>query len=608
MRAWIVRLSSMTLCALMVALAMPGSASDDIGALLQEAEAVRSADPAAFADLLVRANRLAGLATPSQQERLAYLNAYSEGFAGRYDAAIAAASTLLTSEDVEMRFRAGAFIVNSYAVTLRFTEGLRQLEDTLDLLPQVLDPSVRQHGLFGAGVLYNQIGQYELGLYYAERLLDEDPPGRTRCFADQLRAEALQHLGRLPSDDALLVRAIDGCTGNGERVVANSIRGTLARKWAAEGKREQAITFLQKYWREVQDSRYPRLIGEINSTLAELLVAHGDLREAERHAREAVAQSSGIGYSLPLVTAHRILYDIAAQRGDDAAALTHYRNYAEADKAYLNDINQRETAYQIVRQETELKTRQIELLESQNQVLQLEQEVSRRGVQNTRLLAALLGVLVVTIGYWAYKIKRVQMSLRRSAETDALTGVLNRRQFTALSEQTLAQCARNGESVALVMFDLDHFKSINDNFGHIAGDWALQRVTETCAPFCRPIDRFGRLGGEEFAILLHGSDLREATRLAEDCRVRISLIDTSPSGHAFRVTASFGVAAVATAGHSLQRLLSQADEALYRAKREHRNSVRVFGDTATDAPQASKRTPLPPGTWPAADTSELGSS
>ncbi|MBB5208452.1 GGDEF domain-containing protein [Chiayiivirga flava] len=590
MRVRWVRLGLTMLCALLLAGPMQGSASDDIEALLQQAESVRSADPAAFADLLHRANAQGDRATPRQREQLTYLNAYAEGFAGRYDAAIEAARGLLDSADVEMRFRAGAFIINSYAVTLRFTEGLRQLEQTLALLPQIADPQLRQHGLVVAGVLYNQIGQYELGLHYADLILAEADaaPGRTLCFADQLRVEALQGLGRLPGDDALMEHAIERCAAEGELVVATSVRATLARKWAAQGKREQAITYLQKHLPDVRATRYPRVIGEVNSLLGELLFAHGDLIQAERHARAAVAQSAGMGYSLPLVAAYRTLYEVADRRGDPVAALNHYRNFAEADKAYLNDVNQREVAYQIVRQETELKTRQIELLDRQNQVLQLEQKVDRQGVQNTRLVAALLAVMLVSIGYWAYKIKRVQLSLKRSAETDALTGVLNRRHFSTLSEQSLAACEKSGDWAALVMFDLDHFKAINDSFGHIAGDWVLQRVTEICAPFCRPIDHFGRLGGEEFAILLHGADLRQATRLAEDCRVRISLIDTAPSGHDFRVTASFGVASVATAGYSLQRLLSQSDEALYRAKHDNRNCVRVHtGDApATAAPLA----------------------
>jgi diguanylate cyclase (GGDEF)-like protein len=568
------RLIAVGLCALLPSMAV--SASGELDALLDRAEAVRSSDPVAFSHLLAQANAGSAGATPAQREQIAYLNAYAEGYAGRYDVAIAAARPLLDSADVEMRFRAGAFIVNSYAVTLRFTEGLRQLEQTLGIIDQVTDPEVRQHGLAVAAVLYNQIGQYELALHYADRILSEAAPVRTRCFALQYRIEALQRLARLSPNDTVVPEAIKQCAANGETVVANLIRATLARQLAAQDQPAKAIDLLEQHLDEVNQTKYPRLMGEANSLLGELLFAQGDIRAAERRARDAVSQLSEIGFSLPLVEAYKTLYDVAQSRGDARMALENYRAYAEADKGYLNDIKQREVAYQIVRQETELKNQQIELLDQQNQVLQLQQDVDRQTAQNTRLLALLLGVVTLSIGYWAYKTKRVQMSLRRAAETDALTGVCNRSHFTRLSEQTLLACERRAEPVSLVMFDLDNFKSINDRFGHSAGDWALQRVTETCEPFCRSIDHFGRLGGEEFAILLHGCDVKDATRLADDCRVRISLIDTVPSGHAFRVTASFGVASSATAGYSLQKLLSQSDDALYRAKNEARNCVRTY--------------------------------
>ena len=188
----------------------------------------------------------------------------------------------------------------------------------------------------------------------------------------------------------------------------------------------------------------------------------------------------------------------------------------------------------------------------------------------------LLVMLVASIGYWAYKIKRVQLSLKQMAETDALTGVCNRHHFTLQAERALAQCARAGEEVSLIMFDLDHFKLVNDRYGHQTGDWVLKEVADACKGFCRRIDVLGRLGGEEFAILMYGCDLRGATRVAEDCRVRLAQIDTRGTGHTFAVTASFGVTSSALSGYSLAKLLSHADKMLYRAKHLGRNRVCMF--------------------------------
>jgi len=228
------------------------------------------------------------------------------------------------------------------------------------------------------------------------------------------------------------------------------------------------------------------------------------------------------------------------------------------------------------------------LLNQQNQLLQLQQRVQKQANQNMGLLVVLLGFLLAGLGYWAYKIKRMHRSLRRIAETDALTGISNRHHFTQQAERSLSQCARAGESAAVIMIDLDRFKAINDTYGHEAGDWVLKQVAVTCAGLCRRIDHFGRIGGEEFAILLHGCELKSAVRLAEDCRVRLSEIETRPCGHTFPVTASFGVSATAQSGYGLAELMSHADLMLYRAKREGRNRVRAYnGDLPGASPFAT---------------------
>ena len=164
------------------------------------------------------------------------------------------------------------------------------------------------------------------------------------------------------------------------------------------------------------------------------------------------------------------------------------------------------------------------------------------------------------------------------AQTDALTGVNNRHHFTQQAERALAQSAQAGEPCALIMFDLDHFKAINDGYGHGTGDWVLQQVALACQGHCRQIDCLGRIGGEEFAILLQGSDLHAATQLAEDCRGRLAQIDTTGSGYLFAVTASFGVSATHLCGYDLTKLMSHADHVLYSAKRGGRNRVNAFTD------------------------------
>ena len=162
-----------------------------------------------------------------------------------------------------------------------------------------------------------------------------------------------------------------------------------------------------------------------------------------------------------------------------------------------------------------------------------------------------------------------QLELQTLAHKDFLTGALTRRAFTELARVTLRSLERSGQGAALVCIDIDHFKSINDDYGHAVGDEVLRDVTRTCTAALRPSDSFGRLGGEEFAVLLPGGDEDLALACAERLRMAIS---TMASGGRRPITASFGVAVTASE-IGLAQCLQQADSALFDAKRGGRNRV-----------------------------------
>ncbi|PPJ42557.1 MULTISPECIES: GGDEF domain-containing protein [unclassified Pseudoxanthomonas] len=581
--------------ALLVSISIgPAYAAGSLDALIAKAETARSSDPKSFQRLLGQLEAQVDSADEAQKDRIAYLKAYGLIFEGKAEAGITVAKALGEStKDADLALRATLLTVNAYALNRQFTEGLRQLEKAMQRLPAARSKEIRHQGLGVAAVLNQQIGQYRQALDYADRILRDVPDGRTRCLASQVQIESRQFLGLLPADDATIHGAIEHCNKQKEFAAANFIRIALARKWVEAGETQRAIDLIEKHLGEIERAKYPHLVAEAKAFLAEQTLEKGDLSAAENYARGVLSQSAGVTSTLPLVKAYRTLYDIAERNGDTKGALVAYQSYAEADKAYLNEVKARELAYQIVRQETLQKTQQISLLDQQNQVLQLQRKVDQQAAQNTRLIVILLIVLVASIGYWAFKIKRVQLSLKKMAETDALTGICNRHHFTIRAERALAECARNGEQAALIMFDLDHFKNINDRFGHGTGDWALKEVSEASKGFCRRIDVIGRLGGEEFAILMYGCDLRAAARVAEDCRVRLAQIDTRETGHVFAITGSFGVTSSMQSGYSLAKLLSHADKQLYRAKHQGRNRVCVYEPTQEHAREASNVLELP---------------
>lgn len=171
-------------------------------------------------------------------------------------------------------------------------------------------------------------------------------------------------------------------------------------------------------------------------------------------------------------------------------------------------------------------------------------------------------------------LRKANERLQELATTDFLTGFATRRHFEELGQRELTRVATDGESASLIMFDLDHFKHINDQYGHATGDEVLRRIFDRVNDALRPRDLCGRLGGEEFVILLTQTDESQAYSVAERIRVDIETMDVEHQSRTIRVTASFGVAEW-NRQETLDELIQNADEALYNAKRLGRNRVEV---------------------------------
>jgi two-component system, cell cycle response regulator len=180
----------------------------------------------------------------------------------------------------------------------------------------------------------------------------------------------------------------------------------------------------------------------------------------------------------------------------------------------------------------------------------------------------------------ALRMKRAQDMLTYKAQIDALTGLRNRAYLDERLEEELRHSLRSGRPLSLVMMDLDHFKSLNDSYGHPFGDLVLQRVGDFLTRTVRSCDVACRYGGEELAVILTDTSLADAHAVAERIRIRVRELELAPRGKPLMVTASFGIAeALELAGPTNDMhpsaIICAADEALYIAKREGRDCVRL---------------------------------
>lgn len=194
------------------------------------------------------------------------------------------------------------------------------------------------------------------------------------------------------------------------------------------------------------------------------------------------------------------------------------------------------------------------------------------------LLANFVGLSYASFYYRRYS-DRLEHELLKLAQTDVLTGIHNRRSFEHQATNALEHHLLEKEDCALFIVDVDHFKRINDSFGHPVGDQALQRVTEACRRSLRADDLFGRIGGEEFAVFLSHTDSLEAMRIAERVRQNIELcrIELSDKTRLF-LTVSIGVTVLHATNHTLSQMMSSADQALYQAKNSGRNRVALLNE------------------------------
>lgn len=202
-------------------------------------------------------------------------------------------------------------------------------------------------------------------------------------------------------------------------------------------------------------------------------------------------------------------------------------------------------------------------------------------------LVGIIGFLfILGMGYSAQQVRRdsflarvrlqeMNRQLQRLATLDHLTGCANRRHFYEMAEAELARSRRYGRSMGMVILDADHFKFINDRFGHAAGDAVLRCLAETLREELRGLDVMGRIGGEEFALLLPETPRHESLSIAERLRCRLAESRIEFEGRELTVTASFGVTAREPGDGNVDAIMRRADRALYEAKAAGRNCTAV---------------------------------
>ncbi len=199
------------------------------------------------------------------------------------------------------------------------------------------------------------------------------------------------------------------------------------------------------------------------------------------------------------------------------------------------------------------------------------------GIQGYSLAVFIPAVIASIAGYITlslyYELEQSRQEIHVLANTDDLTQIFNRRHFFELAERELERSRRNRHSLAIILFDIDDFKRVNDSYGHLAGDLVLRKTCNACQAVIRPYDVFARFGGEEFIFLLPDTDEERARAVADKLRNLISKLAITYNETNVQITISVGIAIFNPNIDTLDDVINRADNALYNAKNMGKNRL-----------------------------------
>ena len=440
-------------------------------------------------------------------------------------------------------------------------------------------PIESEQNLFNIAVAYRRLGEEAQARDYLDKLLALGEQRHDR--AQQLGAH--MELGFLDSEtgnqisaESHLRKALALAQMVDSRPQGASIHLGLAQIDNLKGRYRQALDELARatpgFARMGDRSNRDMMLlqtAEAHAGLGEHAAAISEYNQAET----LLQQSGNLRYLAELLDARARSYQ-ALDRLDLAVAdLRRLVKVHEAldRKAHSNNATLMNYQFQTAQREQENRRLAADRALKDQQLRSLE-----RVRQWQRLALVLGGVLILMLLWLAVRQFRRSRKLHRMAMTDSLTGIANRRHIEELACRALAQARAQAEPLCVLAIDVDHFKAVNDAFGHAVGDQVLIRIAQACRQVMRRFDVLGRQGGEEFLVLLPDTQIDVALQIADRLRRKISSLVLSNIAPDLRVTVSVGAAQADHEKDDLDELIRRADVALYRAKDAGRDRVEAL--------------------------------
>ena len=509
------------------------------------------------------------------------LEARHQALAGETRKALETARALLELPlDNDQELRALQFSANIAVLLREYEAAFDYLLAGLAIKVDSVDSAPRIATLNMASYMFGRVAEYDQGISYGERALEmarASGDDGEACVALQRLAPVYKWADQPDRAEATYREGISQCGKVGNELFVGVLQHGLADLLRQEGRLNEARTLAEQAVAALERAVYE--LGEYEARLVEAEVLHdlGLLEAAEDAETDLGDLAAYFRENNMWDQAARLEWlhaRLSRRRGDLAGALDRMERYVQAREEFLGRERAMRLAYLQVAFDTVLKEQEIELLTESARAARLETEAARQERRFRTVIVLLLVAVFSLLILLLVRTVRSRQHFRQLSRHDSLSGLANRAWFFEQAAELLVSPRDEDKSTFLAVADIDHFKAVNDRYGHRVGDQVIGRTARLLRAAFGPDALTGRIGGEEFAVMIRVADVKDviaaiqrfAAAGPEDKR------QDDPE-----VTVSFGIAR-ARFGDDVDTLRERADSALYKAKRDGRNRYVVARD------------------------------
>ncbi|WP_161569404.1 GGDEF domain-containing protein [Alteromonas portus] len=540
--------------------------------ILKEAYEIRSSNPQKSKALFTSIDK----ASLSEDDKQLYdfTAAYIQLVAGDLLAASEAYRQIAEGDySFSYQFQSYAALAAINAATQNWAEAFSAMDFLTENIDKITDPLVKEQAHNAIINFYNSIDEKETVISYGNSLIDGQHSTRFTCFLHMQLIVALVLTESDSLSEERFSQALNYCETANEQIALIAIYTHYATYLYNRNEIDSSLAVLKEHLVDVESTNYPPLLEEYYALLSKIYFLKGEYKLAKEYAYKVIDQNEDAGYAvISEIDAYEVLYKIAEKQQNYKKALELHKAYAKSKSLNLSSMSNKMLSIHKAQQDSLIKSNQITLLDAENSLLKARAQLAQEEENIRKLIYLVLFLTFVVITFWLYKKRSHYIALKNISQRDGLTGTANRTFFTTMASEQISNAQQQSNSVSLIIFDLDDFKQINDTFGHRMGDQALQTAVSAAQKGCRPQDCIGRLGGEEFGIILPNCSLEQALTIAQRCQKEIELTNQSDQQD-FKLTASFGVASAPNHAYDFEVLFEAADKALYQSKASGKNQV-----------------------------------